>query len=83
MLVFVCTNVVFIKKPKQDIMLLYVLGSEMICIFIFLYCPMTQWGKIKKSESNDSKTDSELLETGAWKAWWQTMSQRNGRKCVC
>ena len=27
---------------------------------------MTQWGKIKKSESNDGKTVSELLETGAW-----------------
>ena len=27
---------------------------------------MTQWGKIKKSESNDGKTDSELFATGAW-----------------
>ena len=36
------------------------------CILIFLYCPLTQWGKIKKSESNDGKANSELFETGAW-----------------
>ena len=47
-------------------MVLYVLGSENICTFIFLYCPMTQWGKIKKSERNDGKTNSELLEAGAF-----------------
>ena len=33
-------------------------AANIICIFIFLYCPMTQWGKIKKSESNDGKTDN-------------------------
>ena len=41
-------------------------AAKIICIFIFLYCPMTQWGKIKKSERNDGKTNSELLEAGAF-----------------
>jgi len=38
-------------------------AAKIICIFIFLYCPR---GKIKKSERNDGKTNSELLEAGAF-----------------
>ena len=46
-------------------MLLYVLGSEHN---LHLYFPLLSYdpvGEIKKSESNDGKADSELLETGA------------------
>ena len=75
MFVFVCTNVVFIKKPKQEIMLLYVLGSEHN---LHLYFPLlSQWGKIKKSESNDGRTDSELSETGAWEG---TVAHNSAKK---
>ena len=63
---FVCNHVVCIKKPNKTSCFCVCPAAKMICIFIFLYCPMTQWGKIKKSERNDGKTNSELLEAGAF-----------------
>ena len=47
MLVFVCTNVVFIKKPKQEIMLLYVLGSENN---LHLYFPLLSYDPVGENK---------------------------------
>ena len=42
-----CKNVVFIKKPKQDIMLLYVLGSEQN---LHLYVPLLSYDPVGENK---------------------------------
>ena len=73
-----------LKTPSKTSCFCMCLAAQIICLFIFLYCPMTQWGQIKKSESNDGKTESELLETGAWEGMVaDTVAKKRKQKCVC
>ena len=55
-----------LRNPSKKSCFCMCSAAKNKCIFIFLYCPWTQWGQIKKSESNDGKANSELFETGAW-----------------